>query len=168
MAHASSASAADIDTFIEDWSGSGGSEIANANLFLSELCDVLGVDRPDPAGPDTKQNDCVFERRVTFHPDQDGERGRIDLYKKGCFVLEAKQGSDAPTPSEAETLDLHAPARRTGTARRGRRAWERVMTRAKNQAFRYARALPDADGWPPFLLVVDAGYCIDLYADFAR
>jgi hypothetical protein len=24
------------------------------------------------------------------------------------------------------------------------------------------------DGWPPFLLAVDVGYCVDLYADFAR
>ena len=168
MADPSPASSADVDAFIDRWSASGASEIANANLFLSELCTLLGVARPDPAGPDTRQNDYVFERRVTFRPDQDGERGRIDLYKRGAFVLEAKQGSDAPQPSEAETLDLHAPKRRTGTARRGRRAWERAMTRAKNQAFRYARALPDADGWPPFLLVVDVGYCIDLYADFAR
>jgi hypothetical protein len=125
-------SAADVDAFIDRWTGSGASEIANANLFLSELCTLLGVARPDPAGPDTRQNDYVFERRVTFRPDQDGERGRIDLYKRGAFVLEAKQGSDAPEPSEAETLDLHAPTRRTGTARRGHRAWERAMTRAKN------------------------------------
>ena len=42
------------------------------------------------------------------------------------------------------------------------------MTRAFHQALGYARALPTDDGWPPFLVVVDVGYCIDLYADFAR
>ena len=42
------------------------------------------------------------------------------------------------------------------------------MKKAKNQAFRYARGLPDDEGWPPFLVAVDVGYCIDLYADFAR
>ena len=163
-----SASSAGVDAFIERWSGSGASERSNYQLFLSELCDVLGVARPDPAGPDTTTHDYVFERRVDYHAGQDGERGFIDLYKQGCFVLEAKQGRDEPAPSEAEALGVHEPVRSYGHADRGRRAWERAMTRAKNQAFRYARALPDADGWPPFLLVVDVGYCIDLYADFAR
>ncbi|GAB3833644.1 hypothetical protein GCM10028895_52850 [Pontibacter rugosus] len=42
------------------------------------------------------------------------------------------------------------------------------MKKAKEQALRYARSLPTTEGWPPFLAVVDVGYCIDLYADFAR
>jgi hypothetical protein len=154
--------------FIDRWSDSGASERANYQLFLSELCDVLGVDRPDPAAADTRTNAYVFERRVHYRSDQAGEHGFIDLYKQGGFVLEAKQGSDDPTPTEAERLGVHEPDRRYGTARRGRRAWERAMTKAKNQAFRYARALPDDEGWPPFLIVVDVGHCIDLYADFAR
>lgn len=29
-------------------------------------------------------------------------------------------------------------------------------------------ALPEKDGWPPFLVIVAVGYCIDLYSDFAR
>ena len=83
-------------------------------------------------------------------------------------MLESKQGVDARDATEAERLGLGAAERRKGIGERGSRAWKRKMEKAKNQAFRYARALPDADGWPPFLLVVDAGYCIDLYADFAR
>ena len=154
--------------FIDRWSESGASEESNAKLFLSELCDLLGVDRPDPAGPDTKRNSYVFERRVDYASDADRERGYIDLYREGCFVLEAKQGSSDPVPSEAEDLGVHEPQRTYGTARRGRRTWERAMTKAKNQAFRYAKALPEEDGWPPFLIVVDVGHCIDLYADFAR
>lgn len=82
--------------FIERWAPSGGSEQANAKPFLNELCDLLGVPRPDPARPDTAQNAYVFERRVDFAHDPDRERGRIDLYKQGCFVLEAKQGADPP------------------------------------------------------------------------
>ena len=37
-----------IDTFLQRWSTSGAAERANYRLFLSELCDVLGVPRPQP------------------------------------------------------------------------------------------------------------------------
>jgi len=157
-----------LDAFITRWIGSGASERANYQLFLSELCDLLEVPRPDPAQADTKTNDYVFERRVRYQEADEGERGFIDLYKKGRFVLEAKQGAGDPETTVAEVLGVYEADRRSGTAPRERRAWERAMTKAKNQAFRYARALPTDDGWPPFLLVVDVGYCIDLYADFAR
>lgn len=60
-------------------------------MYLSELCDELGVTRPDPAGEATAANDCVFERAVTLRFNDDTtSTGRIDLYKRGCFVLEAK------------------------------------------------------------------------------
>jgi hypothetical protein len=42
------------------------------------------------------------------------------------------------------------------------------MLRARNQAEQYAKALPAADGWPPFLIVVDVGYSIELFADFSE
>ena len=157
-----------VDAFIERWGASGASESGNYQLFVSELCDLLDVPPPDPAGADTRLNEYVFERRVDYPDQDDREHGYIDLYKRGCFVLEAKQGSDAPTETEAERLGVHEPDRRYGTARRDRREWERAMQRAKNQAYRYARGLPDAEGWPPFLVAVDVGYCFDLYADFAR
>ena len=53
-----------------------------------------------------------------------------------------------------------------GTARRGTPGWTRAMVQAKGQAERYAKALPADHGWPPFLLIVDVGYCIEVYADF--
>lgn len=40
----------DVEAFIQRWSGrEGGAERANYAMFLGELCDVLGVARPDPA-----------------------------------------------------------------------------------------------------------------------
>src|ERR1700692_1039198 len=81
------------ETFIQRWTASaGGAERANYALFLTELCDLIGVERPNPAGAETEKNDYVFERAVRFHHD-DGSTspGRIDLYKRDCFVLEAKQ-----------------------------------------------------------------------------
>jgi hypothetical protein len=47
---------------------------------------------PEPARATTRDNDYVFERAVRdFLPDGSAASRRIDLYKRGCFVLEAKQ-----------------------------------------------------------------------------
>lgn len=82
-----------VEAFIRRWTeGGGGAERANYALFVVELCELIGVPRPNPAGPETALNDYVFERAVRFrHDDGSTSSGRIDLYKKGCFVLEAKQ-----------------------------------------------------------------------------
>ncbi len=40
--------------------------------------------------------------------------------------------------------------------------------RARAQAEAYARALPATEGRPPFLVVVDVGHVIELYAEFTR
>jgi hypothetical protein len=149
--------------FIDRWQNSAAAERANYALFLSELCDYLEVPRPDPAVADAGQNNYVFERPVTFrHPTGLSSTGFIDLYKRGHFVLEAKQGSEAPEPS----LLFEMPHRR-GTAIRGTAGWDQAMLRARNQAEQYAKALPAAEGWPPFLVVVDVGYSIELFADFS-
>src|SRR5690606_40079288 len=39
----------DVSAFVERWRASGASERANYQLFLSELCDLLGVEPPRPA-----------------------------------------------------------------------------------------------------------------------
>ena len=41
------------------------------------------------------------------------------------------------------------------------------MIAAKGQAERYARSLPVDHNWPPFLIVTDVGYCLDIWADFS-
>jgi hypothetical protein len=149
--------------FIQRWQNSAAAERANYQLFLSELCDYLEVPRPNPAVSDNRQNHYVFERPVTFHhPGGSSSAGFIDLYKRGCFVLEAKQGSTAPEP----TLLFEVPRRR-GAGVRGTAGWDEAMLRARNQAEQYAKALPVSDGWPPFLIVVDVGYSIELFADFS-
>lgn len=54
-----------VETFIAKWLGrEGGQERANYAVFLIELCDVLGLPHPDPAGTTTENNDYVFERAV--------------------------------------------------------------------------------------------------------
>src|SRR5690606_26067623 len=152
----------DIGSFITRWKASGASERSNYQLFLTELCEVLGVEKPQPASDTTALNDYVFERAVTQERmGGDGAvTGFIDLYKRDCFVLEAKQGRDAPEPTEAESLGGARLKQRMGTAKRGTPVWSIAMRRAMSQAQRYARMLPPEHGWPPFLIVVDVGYCI--------
>lgn len=166
-----------IHAFISRWQASGAAERANYQLFLSELCDQLTVARPNPTQADEARNDYVFERKVIFH-NGDGSTsvGFIDLYKRSCFVLEAKQGSEKHDKGiggqgERGNLlfeDVPAKSKRKGTAVRGTKGWDEAMLKARGQAERYAKELPASDGWPPFLVIVDVGYSIELYADFTR
>ena len=162
-----------INSFIADWAVTGGSELANTQSFVNGLCALIGVDPPRGSQTDDANNDYVFERRV-FQDNGDGtiSFGRLDAYKRGCFVLEAKQGSDADREAAArgERDFFGKPAAervKQGTAKRGTPAWASAMFKAKGQAERYAKALPVDHGWPPFLIVTDVGHCIDVYADFS-
>lgn len=166
--------APEITNFVAHWRDTGGSELANTQSFINGLCGLIGVSPPHGSKSDDAGNDYVFERRV-FQDNGDGTQsfGRIDCYKRDSFILEAKQGSDGDRAAAArgeEDLDLFgqtASARlKRGTARRGTPGWARAMVQAKGQAERYARALPADHGWPPFLLVTDIGYCVEIYADF--
>ena len=153
--------------FIDRWRTSGASERANYQHFLLELCDVLEVPRPEPSGPDGEENQYAFEKSVTFkYGDGTTSNGRIDLYKRGCFVLEAKQGVD---PGHVHTVlpVVAKKPRKTGHGQRGSSQWDHALVAARAQAEQYARALPTSEGWPPFLIVVDVGHCIELYADFS-
>ncbi|MEZ5872856.1 MAG: type IIL restriction-modification enzyme MmeI [Nitratireductor sp.] len=160
----------DLETFIKRWQeNTGGAERANFPLFMNELCEVLGLPRPDTASKDTENNAYVFERAVTFR--EAGDRtghGRIDLYKKGCFVLEAKQSVKRISQKKPDNQeDLFLASDDKGHAKRADRRWDVLMMNARRQAEEYAKALPTADGWPPFILVCDVGYCIEVYADFS-
>lgn len=163
-----------MEAFIDKWAKSGGSERSNYQLFLSELARLLDEPEPAPAQEENRHNDYVFERSVAFkHPDGSSTTGFIDLYKRGSFVLEAKQSSSKARSKfvEMETLpgfDLAGDAVKGGTARRGTKGWDKAMRNARGQAEDYARALPTDHGWPPFLVVVDVGHCIELFADFSQ
>ena len=86
--------------------------------------------------------DYCFEKRVDV-PDR-SERGRIDLYKRGCFVLEAKCGRNSA--GEAGS----SPVRGT------KRYVEYIQSAYLDQAKVYAALLPE--GPPPLLVVVDVGH----------
>ena len=115
----------EAESFITRWRDTGGSELANTQSFINELCALIGVSPPDGSQADDARNDYVFERRV-FQDNGDGTTsfGRTDLYKRGAFILEAKQGSDADREAakrgESDFFGLPATERlKQGTARRG-------------------------------------------------
>src|ERR1019366_4419681 len=163
---------ADIETFLARWAeGEGGQERANYALFLTELCDVLNVPRPDQATHEAAANAYAFERGVTFRePDGSTAHGRIDLYRRGSFVLEAKQsrrpGAAKAVPEHASFLVLEPQESAPRGRRMASRAWDVLMLNARRQAEDYAKALPTSEGWPPFLIVCDVGHCFEIYADF--
>ena len=143
---------AQIDSFITRWQAAGGSERANYQLFVTELCELLELPKPEPAQDDARDNAYVFERRVVFkHGDGSNSNGFIDCYRRGNFILEAKK------------LKIAQKVGAGGTTR-----FDDAMLRARAQAENYARALPAAEGRPPFLVVVDVGHVIELYAEFSR
>ncbi len=160
----------DVERFISRWSHrEGGQERANYSLFLMELCDVLGVSHPDPAGASHEFNDYVFERRVE-HRLPDGKietTGRIDLYKRGHFILEAKQsrqrGNRKATP--ADQGDLFSLTGNDTNSNPG--VLDHLMIQARRQAEGYATRLPLDHPYPPFIIVCDVGRVIELYADFS-
>ena len=160
--------------FAKKWSASGAAESSNAQSFVVDLCELLGVAKPDPSRPDASQNAYVFEKRVTG---RNGNTKFIDCYKRGHFILENKQGVSAatgptdPALSTAHRTRARAQSKRTGHGKRGTATYDRAMLRAKNQADNYARLLPPgeiAGGRPPFLLVCDVGHAISVYADWTR
>ena len=132
----------DVAAFLARWREAGPAERANKDSFLAELCDVLEVERPVPKTNDPEKDRYVFEKDVARSREDGTSIGRIDLFRAGCFVLEAKQ---------------------VDAAKRGSPAWEQAMNDAHGQALGYARSLPVA---PPFVVVCDIGHCFDLYASF--
>ncbi|WP_437733600.1 class I SAM-dependent DNA methyltransferase [Sorangium sp. So ce1335] len=105
----------------------------------------------EPATGDPARDRYVFEKPIPMT--QEGGKvttKRADLYKHGCFLLEAKQAAAAGT-------------KKSGKTQRGTDSWDLAMVDARGQALGYASALDEP---PPFLIVCDIGYVFELYADF--
>ncbi|MCG7393981.1 class I SAM-dependent DNA methyltransferase [Microvirga sp. ACRRW] len=161
----------DVESFIAYWQGrEGGQERANYQLFLIRLCRLLNLPEPDAADATHERNDYVFERAVQKQWDGEKGHGWIDFYRRGSFVLEAKQsrlkGGTKEVPGTADLFGSEVPDDKRGK-RGADRAWDALMKNAKRQAEDYARALPTSHGWPPFILVCDVGHCIEVFADFS-
>jgi hypothetical protein len=159
-----------IGEFIARWKPSGGSEHANYQLFVIELTELLDLERPFPATDDDANDHYRFERPVTFAHTHKRSTGFADVYRAGHFILETKQGVNQKKNRQGDLTKGTAERKqkRIGHGVRGTAAWDDTMLKARNQADNYARAVAKDDGWPPFLMIIDVGHVIELYADFSK
>lgn len=135
--------------FFEKWAGSEGNERANYQSFLNDLCEYLGVEKSPPKGKEN--NRYCFDRNVKIvAPSGAITTHYIDFYKEGCFVLEAKQGSNRS---------------QKGTGKRGAGAYRQEMKKAFGQALKYARFVEPK---PPFLITCDIGDHFRVWQDFTE
>ncbi|MBU4519197.1 MAG: class I SAM-dependent DNA methyltransferase, partial [Gammaproteobacteria bacterium] len=144
--------------FIQRWHGVTASELSTSQSFVIQLCELLGVEAPHP----TPEQSYMFERPITFqHGDGSTSAGRVDCYKRGHFVWESKKLKPGKTAGVQAQQTPDTPPVTT-------KAFDDALLRARTQAENYARALPAAEGRPPFVVVVDVGHVIELYAEFTR
>ena len=154
------------DDFIRRWSEAPISERAHYQTFIGQLCRLIGVAAPDDER--TGDLDYCFERPVKFlHEDGGSHPGYIDCYRRGAFVLEAKQsgkrGAGGALDPQPQLALFGGRGRKASSPPSS--ALETLMRNAKRQAENYAKAL---DEWPPFIVVVDVGRAIELWSDFGR
>jgi hypothetical protein len=110
----------------ERWAGVKSAERANAQTYLRELCEALGVEPPRPAG-----SGYEFELAIKV-PEKGSVRettNYIDLYKQDHFVLEAKHAEAGEDP-------------------------DTVLRKAYAQARTYVGHVPGGIA-PPYILVLD-------------
>lgn len=139
-----------VNDFLKRWNGNTGSERANFQSFMRDLCSLLDLPHPDPGEGDTSQNAYVFERFISAaRVDGNTDNRYIDLYRRDCFVLEGKQtGKELASKSQQNAVNA-----------------------AVAQAERYIRGLPQEEvehGRPPFIVIVDVGNAIYIYSEFTR
>ena len=161
-----------IEDFISYWSAADQSERQISQTFLLELCELLEVPSPkdEPIIPG-----YTFEFPISeILPDGTTTPRSIDLYKRTCFVLESKKFQIVKTEQTkldfaAEQMRPMAKRKKSAAPKRDTDRWDVAMLKAHVQARDYADALPDNDEpRPPFLLVVDVGHVIEVYADFSQ
>jgi hypothetical protein len=138
-----------VEQFIARWQNSSGNERANYQMFFSELCDALGVMRPDAKGSIPGNPFCFDKDVKVFSPNGSVNSGFIDFYKADHFVIEAKQGG---TQSGK------------GTAKRGTNSYLKEMEKAFIQAIAYTRTFANK---PPFVLTCDIGSHFELWQGFS-
>ncbi len=117
----------------ERWSDFAAAERANYQMYLIELAEALGLERPRPAATQGKVAEGLayqFEYAVqTTTRDGTISTNFIDLYKAGCFALEAKDAEDGASTAK-------------------------LLTKAFGQVSNYAKDLPER---PPYIMVLDIG-----------
>jgi hypothetical protein len=102
----SAATNAALARLAERWSGAQSRERANYQLYIGDLCEALGVERPRPAG-----SGYEFEFPVKVIERNGAESSNfVDLFKRDHFVLEAKDG-EAGRPDDVLLRKAYGQAR---------------------------------------------------------
>ncbi|HEY3400791.1 MAG TPA: DNA methyltransferase [Geothrix sp.] len=166
-----------LPAFIARWQAADGPERGNMQLFLQELIQVLELPRPDPTGP---SSEYCFEKQVpNYTPDGKFTKNYMDLYKAGCFILEAKRTSDK-LRAKHETgagggggkgmkPTVHAPGlpglveEPQAGGYRANATYDARLELAFAQSIRYAMALGLQGPPPPFLIVCDIGHSFHIW-----
>jgi hypothetical protein len=150
----------------------GGAERANYALFIERMCDALGLAKPKyGVGGELGEYQIDAPLKGGSFRSSLGT-GYIDCYRKGHFILEAKQSrrSDGtkktPIAQQSGQLGLaggegEPPAEALPTG------YDKLMRMALAQARHYAAMLPADHPSPKFLIVCDVGRAFELYYDYA-
>lgn len=156
-----------IEEFVTETRQSGGGELANAQTIFNSLCRVLQV--PAPRLKRTHDdNPYCFEEDVKTNS---RAHRRIDVYNRGHFVFEAKQGVDPKATADAiaRGRDRFGHSRTVrGAGVRGTPDWQEAMRDGQIQACRYAVHVTERnDPKPPFVIVADVGHCFWVWSSFS-
>lgn len=132
----------DIAGFISHWKGATAPEQSISQQFLCELCDLLDV--PQPGNQRNGVYTFEFHVSETQH-DGTTENGRIDLYKRACFILESKKFQEKiveQTSLELAAEQMGAVAKRKKNAApvRDTDRWDDAMLKAYIQAREYNKS----------------------------
>jgi hypothetical protein len=175
-----------LPAFIARWQAADGPERGNKELFLLQLAEVLGLPSPEPAGA---SSEYCFEKQVpNYSPEGKFTKNYMDLYKAGCFILEAKRTSDklrakgetgagggggAASGKGGKRPTIHAPGLpglveepSTG-GYRAHATYDAQLERAFGQGIEYAKTLAlHGTPPPPFLIVCDIGHSFHIWNRF--
>ena len=99
------------EAFIAKWQGKDGSERANYQLFITELCELLGVPKPEAAQHDSAENDYTFERHVKMSQGDGTAADRyLDFTAVAPLCWRPRRCVQAHTPKAlAKPCSKHAP-----------------------------------------------------------
>ncbi|MCL2822577.1 MAG: hypothetical protein FWD57_01165 [Polyangiaceae bacterium] len=156
-----------VDDIIARWKSSEAFDQSDSVGFLTELCDAIDLPRPRPAHSIGEENTYSFEHKVRVsNVGESSDTRAVDLYRSGCFMLESVGKN--PGNSLLVADDYCASSRTSSPPDRESIAWEIAMQRAKRRAELCVISLPSSETPPIFLIIVDVGYCFDIYSDFSR
>ena len=114
--------------FITKWKVAQGREDSNSNPFLNDLCHALDLPSPGPWTGDFLSSGYIYEAPVNV-TDADGTHStkKIDLYRRDCFILEAKQGTDESGEASLELVAGTTPKKRASRSAPVRKNTSRIV-----------------------------------------